>query len=58
MTIEELKKFRNEVLSMAVEPPWCENVETLKKWIEGFEICQGQIIAMIDSKIKNIDQQC
>ena len=43
---------------MAVKPPWCENVETLKKWVEGFETCQGQIIAMIDSKIKNIDQQC
>ena len=58
MIIEELKKFRDEVLSMAVKPPWCENVETLKKWVEGFETCQGQIIAMIDSKIKNIDQQC
>ena len=48
MTIEELKKFKNEVLSMAVEPPWCENVETLKKWVEGFETCQCQIIEMID----------
>ena len=57
MTIEELKKFRNEVFSMAVEPPWCENVDILKKWVEGFETCQGQIIAIIDSKIKNLDQQ-
>lgn len=56
MSIEELKNLRNEVLSMAVEPPWCENMEILHKWIEGFETCQGQIIAMIDSKIKNIDQ--
>lgn len=58
MTTEELKKFRNEVLSIAVEAPWCENVETLKKWVDGFETCQGWIIAMIDSKIKNADQQC
>lgn len=57
MPTEELKKFRNEVLSIAVEPPWCENIEILKKWIEGFETCQGQIIAMIDSKIKNTNQQ-
>ncbi len=57
MTTEELKKFRNEVLSMAIEPPWCENVETLKRWVEGFETCQGQIIAMIDFQIKNINQQ-
>lgn len=57
MTIEELKKFRNEVSSMAVDPPWCGNIEALKRWIVGFETCQGQIIAMIDSKIKNIDQQ-
>lgn len=57
MTIEELKKFRNEVTYTSVEPPWCENMETLKKWIEGFETCQSQIIAMIDLKIKNIDQQ-
>ena len=56
MTIEELKKIRNEVLSMAVEPPWCENVEALKKWVEGFETCQGYILAIIDSKIKNVDQ--
>ena len=57
MTTEELMKFRNEVLSTAVEPPWFENVETLKKWVEGFEACQGQIIAIIDSKIKNMDRQ-
>ena len=57
MTIEELKKFKNEVLSTAVEPPWCENVEALKKWVEGFETCQCQIIEMIDLKIKNVDQQ-
>lgn len=58
MTTEELKKFIDEVWSMAVEPPWCENVEALKKWVEGFETCQGRVIAMIDSKIKNVDQQC
>lgn len=57
MTIEELEKFKDEVWSMAIEPPWCENIETLKKWVEGFERCQGQITAMIDSKIKNVDQQ-
>ena len=57
MTMEELKNFIDEVMSMAVEPPWCENVVALKKWVEGFETCQGQIIAMIDSKIKNINQQ-
>ncbi len=55
MTAEELKKFKDEIWSMAVEPPWCENVETLRKWVEGFETCQGQVIAMIDSKIKHID---
>ena len=57
MTIEELKKFRDEILSTAVEPPWCENVESLKKWVDGFETCQSQIITMIDAKIKNMDQQ-
>jgi len=57
MTTEELKKFKNEVLSIAVLPPWCESIETLKMWVEGFEACQSQIIEMIDSKIKNMDQQ-
>lgn len=57
MTLEELKKFKYEVLSAAVEPPWCENVETLKKWVEGFETCQGQIIELIDAKIKAVDPQ-
>ena len=57
MTIEELNKFRDEIWSMAVKPPWCENVVALKRWIEGFDACLGQIIAIIDSKIKNVDQQ-
>lgn len=57
MTLEELKELKNEVWYMAVEPPWCESVEALKKWVDGFETCQGQIIAMIDSKIKNADLQ-
>ena len=55
MTVEELKGFEDEVWSIAVQPPWCENVEALKKWVEGFETCQSRIIAIIDSKIKHID---
>ena len=57
MTIEGLKKLRDEVLSMAVEPPWCADINVLKAWVEGFETCQGYIIALIDAKIKNVDPQ-
>lgn len=57
MTLEELKKFKDEVLSIAVEPSWCANIDVLKAWVEGFETCQGQIITMIDAKIKNVDPQ-
>lgn len=41
MTIEELKKFRNEVLSTAVEPPRCENVETLSGMIDRETVVEG-----------------
>lgn len=57
MTLEELKKLKDDIWSIAVEPPWCSNIDALKAWVEGFETCQGQITAMIDSKIKNVDPQ-
>jgi len=57
MTAEELNKFKNEVLSIAAKAPWCKDIDTLKMWVEGYETCQGQIVALIDAKIKNIDPQ-
>lgn len=57
MTLEELKKLKIDVLSMAVEPPWCENVEQLQKWIEGYSECQHSIVGLIESRIKNVDLQ-
>lgn len=53
MIPEELKELKDEVLSRNVEPPWCKDVDTLKMWVEGYETCQGQIIALIDARIKN-----
>lgn len=52
MTIEEVKELINSVHSMALDPPWCENVEQLKKWVEGFEECQRWVIQIIENKVK------
>lgn len=57
MTQEELKEFKDEVLSRDVNPPWCKDIDTLKVWVEGYETCQGRIIALIDAKMKAMDPQ-
>lgn len=57
MTLEELKELKDRVLFIAVEPSWYANIDVLKAWVDGFEACQGQIIAIIDSEIKNVNQQ-
>lgn len=57
MTIEAVKKLREEISSMPVEPPWCENTEHLKKWVEGYEYCLDSALRFIDSAIKNDDPQ-
>ena len=57
MTLEELKELKDEVLSIDVDPPWCKDVDTLKMWVEGYETCQGRIIALIDAKIRAVDPQ-
>lgn len=53
MTSEESEELITSVRSMAIDPPWCENIELLKKWTEGFEECQRSIIALIDNKRMN-----
>lgn len=55
MTSEEANELINSVRSMAIEPPWCENVEQLKKWTEGFEECQYYLIRLIESKKEKTD---
>lgn len=56
MTLEEVKEIKDFVRSMSLEPPWCENVEQLKKWTEGFEQCQYQVIQFIASKEKELTE--
>ena len=52
MTDEELEGIITKVYAIAVDPPWCENVCVLKKWVEGFEACQSYVAALIDA-LKN-----
>ena len=55
--VKELQMLKDFILSMmAIEPPYCENVGLLKKWIEGFEACQSSIIYKIDCELKSIDK--
>ena len=49
MTVEELEKFREEVLAMTVTLEFYGDVEQLKQWVAGFEMCQGRVLAFIDS---------
>lgn len=48
---ELLTEVKKRVQSMAVEPPWCANMNLLRKWIEGFETCQQYAIYAIESMI-------
>lgn len=57
MTLDELKELREQILDVALEPPWCKNVEMLKKWVEGYEQAKTNILMLIDGKIKSIDAQ-
>lgn len=57
MTVEVLKKLRENISTMPIEPPWCENAEMLKKWIEGYEYCQYSALRFIDLAIKNDEPQ-
>lgn len=57
VTLDELKELREQILDVALEPPWCENVEMAKKWIAGFEQAQTNILMIIDGKIKCADVQ-
>jgi len=54
--MKELQRLKEFVQLMAIEPPYCENVGLLKKWIEGFEACQSAIIYKIDYELKSIDK--
>ena len=54
---ELLTEVRKVVQSMAVEPPWCENIDLLRKWIEGYETCQQCIILAIESMITKLDNE-
>ena len=50
MNKEELEQIKKEIMLMPLEPPWCENVYQLKKWIEGYESCKESILLLLDSK--------
>lgn len=54
MSTEKLKELRTSISEMSVQPPWCESLENLKKWTEGFEECQNNVLAMVDDLIKDI----
>ena len=54
MSTEKLKELRTSISEMSVQPPWCENIEILKKWTEGFEECQNNVLAMVDDLIKDL----
>lgn len=58
MTKEELKQLIEETFSIAIEPPYCENIFYLKKWIEGYEACQNQIVdSLFNTMLKNINDE-
>ena len=52
-TIDLLTKMKEKVISMPVNPSYCGNVDELKKFVEGFEDCQAQVLRLIDSTIEN-----
>ena len=53
MSTEKLKELRTSISEMSVQPPCCESLEILKKWTEGFEECQNNVLAMVDGLIKD-----
>jgi len=55
MDIETLKKIKEAIRTMAVEPPWCENIEQLKVWLKGFETCIEYVNLLIDAQIKQYE---
>lgn len=57
MEVEVLKKLKEDISSMPIEPPWCENLELLKKWIEGYEYCRYSTLRFVDAAIDDA-QQC
>ena len=54
MSTEKLKELRTSISEMPLQPPWCESLGSLKKWTEGFEECQNDVLAMIDGLIKEL----
>lgn len=52
MSTEKLKELRTSILNMSVQPPWCECLDVLKKWTEGFEECQINVLFLVDNLIK------
>lgn len=52
MSTEKLKELRTSISEMSVQPPYCENLESLKKWTDGFEECQINVLLMVDNLIK------
>ena len=52
MSTEKLKELRTSILEMSVQPPYCESLENLKKWTDGFEECQTYVLLMVDNLIK------
>lgn len=54
MSTEKLKELRISISEMSVQPPWCESLEILKKWTEGFEECQHEVLVMVDNLIKDL----
>ena len=54
MTVEELEKFREEVLAMTVTLEFYGDVEQLKQWAAGYDTCQGQVLALVDSIIMKL----
>lgn len=54
MTVEELEQFREKVLAMTVSISFYGDIKQLKQWVEGFETCQSQVLAIIDSIIMEL----
>lgn len=54
---ELLTEVEKRVRSIAVQPPWCENIDLLRKWTEGYETCQEYVIYAIESMITKLDDK-
>jgi len=54
---ELLMEVEKRIRSLAVQPPWCENMEFLKKWTEGYETCQQDVIYKIESMMTKLDNK-